>query len=266
MTGHQQTISMKRLPWIIPLMVFLCVPPRGVAQQAAIAITDSLEVQEIQQGVWVHTTWKAVEGWGRIRSNGLLIVADSTGFLVDTAWGHEPTRALLAWVDTHLQIRIEQAVLTHAHADRMGGIAVLRERDIPTVATTRTRALAQAQGWPLPDETFEKAHRVSVGERAIELFYPGAAHTVDNAVVWLPDARLLFGGCMIKGAHSKSLGNLADADVKAWPATLDALIARYPKPSVVIPSHSPPGDHTLLSRTARLLEQHANGNEDKPDQ
>lgn len=242
--------------WIIALTVFLSIAPRGFAQEGATPLTDDLAVEQLQPGIWMHTTWKEVEPWGRVRSNGLLIVADSAGFLVDTAWGDEPTRALLAWAADHLKIRVEQAVLTHAHDDRMGGIAVLKEQGISTIATIHTSALARAQGWPLPDETFEVVHRVAIGERSIELFYPGAAHTEDNAVVWLPDARLLFGGCMIKGARSGSLGNLADANVEAWPRALDALTTRYPHIATVVASHSAPGDYRLLARTAYLLEQH----------
>jgi hypothetical protein len=37
------------------------------------------------------------------------------------------------------------------------------------------------------------------------VFFPGAAHSADNVVVYFPKKRLLFGGCMIK---PKELGYL----------------------------------------------------------
>ncbi len=45
------------------------------------------------------------------------------------------------------------------------------------------------------------------------VFFPGAGHTADNVVAYVPARHLLFGVCLIKEAAAKGLGNIADADL-----------------------------------------------------
>src|SRR6185295_3616589 len=73
-----------------------------------------------------------------------------------------------------------------------------------------------------------------------EVFYPGPAHTRDNIVVWLPDSRVLFGGCAVRAATS-GLGNVADADLTAYPASIRRVLERYPAAEVVVPGHGDVG-------------------------
>ena len=70
-----------------------------------------------------------------------------------------------------------------------------------------------------------------------ELFFPGAGHTRDNIVVWLPRQRTLFGGCFLKSVTSRGLGNLQDADVGAWGPSLRRVQARYARASRIVPGH-----------------------------
>ena len=69
--------------------------------------------------------------------------------------------------------------------------------------------LADAAPDALP-ELVTPGTAVTVG--TIEVFFPGAGHTRDNLVVWLPEHRVLFGGCMVKSARGRTPGNLADAE------------------------------------------------------
>ena len=84
------------------------------------------------------------------------------------------------------------------------------------------------------------------------MFYPGAGHTQDNIVVWLPKQKILFGGCFVKSIHSKNLGNMEDASVKDWPKSIQKVINKYPNIKIVVPGHGKVGDVNLLKHTAQL--------------
>ncbi|MBV1911614.1 MAG: hypothetical protein KUG78_20145 [Kangiellaceae bacterium] len=55
------------------------------------------------------------------------------------------------------------------------------------------------------------------------MLFHGEGHTIDNLVVWLPQSKLLYGGCLIKSEKSKSLGYVAEASFDLWEGTIDTL-------------------------------------------
>jgi glyoxylase-like metal-dependent hydrolase (beta-lactamase superfamily II) len=73
-------------------------------------------------------------------------------------------------------------------------------------------------------------------------------------VVWVPEAKVLFGGCAVREAATSSAGNTADADMASWPEAIRRVRARYPEAEVVVPGHGEPGDAELLDHTIELLE------------
>ncbi|HEY0271583.1 MAG TPA: MBL fold metallo-hydrolase, partial [Chitinophaga sp.] len=131
---------------------------------------------------------------------------------------------------------------------RTGGVNALARQGIATYASARTVALCRQHGSPVPAHAFYIDTTFRFGGTAISTFYPGAGHTLDNIVVWLPAEKLLFGGCLVKSTEAKDLGYTADGDVKAWPAAIAALRRHYPG-ARVIPGHQgwagDPLQHTL---------------------
>lgn len=216
-------------------------------------VTDDLRVTALRPGVWVHTTWRVLDGGGRFPSNGLL-VRDSDGLLlIDTAWGEAPTEALLVWAEATLGRPVTRAVVTHWHDDRVGGAAVLAARGISFSALPVTRRFAAEAGLPEPDALPVGAVGGAATVGPVEVFYPGPGHTEDNAVVWLPEQRVLFGGCAVKSAAAGGLGYVADADLDAWPEAIRRVQARYAEADLVVPGHGRPGGIGLLAHTLNLL-------------
>lgn len=215
-----------------------------------VSITDDLEVDRIAEGIWVHTTWKPYQG-DRIQSNGMIVIDGGEVVLIDTAWGVEETRALLAWMDEAIGLPIRTAVATHFHDDRLEGGGVLAERGVRLMAHPLTVELANGSSPPEPLETLANGRFTSLG--GVELYYPGPGHTRDNIVAWVPGSRVLFGGCLIRPGDASGLGNTADADVTQWPRSVLRLLDRYSDARTVIPSHGPPGDAGLLDHTVSLL-------------
>jgi glyoxylase-like metal-dependent hydrolase (beta-lactamase superfamily II) len=105
------------------------------------------------------------------------------------------------------------------------------------MASPLTCELARAHGMPVPDPIagFETGPYRLSGD--CELLFLGPGHTRDNIVAWLPLRRVLFGGCLLKSSTSEGLGNIADSDIAAWPASVRHVRDRYPDATIVVPGH-----------------------------
>lgn len=218
-------------------------------------VTSDLEIRELQPGIWEHTSWYTFPSGIRYPSNGLIVVENDSVLLIDTAWGVTATEDLLDWIETELELPVSAVIATHSHDDRMGGAPVLAERGIPLFAHPLAVRFAISRGWPEPRSigSLEAGSAAEFG--AVEVFYPGAAHTVDNIMIWLPGARLLVGGCAVKSADATTLGNVADADLDEWPISINRVIEKYPDVGQVLPGHGAIGGRELLLHTTHLLEQ-----------
>ena len=212
-----------------------------------------LEVKPLTDGVWLHTSWQTVATWGLVPSNGLIVREGDQLVVVDTAWGAEPSRALLAWIDRELKLPVARLIVTHFHDDKLGGWEVFAERGVRIVVSEQTLALAKVT----PTAAFE-TYRLLPGEKrtsgTLEIFYPGPAHAPDNVVVWVPAAKLLAGGCAVRAAASGGLGNLSDASVADWSASIARVQTEYPEAKIVLPGHGDQGGPELLAHTRKLAE------------
>lgn len=222
-----------------------------------------VRLREVRDGVWVHTATRKIGGGRVFPSNGL-VVRDGDGLLlVDTAWGDENTAALLVAVEAQIGLPVRRAVSTHFHDDRTGGVGVLRAAGVETLATPLTRRLAEggrqagaADDVPARDLAGLASPGAAVRLGPVEVFYPGPGHTRDNVVVYVPGARVLFGGCAVHEAARRTAGNVADADLDAWAASVERVRDRYPEAEVVAPGHGAPGGPELLDHTVALVEAH----------
>lgn len=245
----------------VPRLALVIIASLGIAYAAIAAdapetvrVSDRLAVTEIRPGVWVHTSYMDIGDGVIFPGNGLLVKDGDGLVMVDTAWGAEATAELLDWVQKELRMPVERAVITHFHDDSMGGMAALAERGIPAVANPLTLELGADQGMPLPEALagLEPGQAVSLG--GVEVFSPGGGHSRDNLVVWVPEARVLFGSCAVRSPTYSGLGNTADADLAHWPQAIRSAKARYPDVEVVVPGHGPPGGPVLLDHTIGLFE------------
>jgi metallo-beta-lactamase class B len=94
-----------------------------------------------------------------------------------------------------------------------------------------------------------------VGGLKLHVFYPGAGHSADNIVVWLPSSKVLFGGCFVKAAEATGMGNTAEADLPSWERGTLELIRRYGKANIVVPGHGAVAGPALLEHSLRLIRQ-----------
>ena len=208
-----------------------------------------------RQDVWVHTTNYKLPGQAPISSNGLVVMDGDDVVLVDGAWGELATLALLEAIKTETGKPVTKMVITHHHADRVSGVDAAEREGIEIYTHPDTPALAARSGFAVPNTSVvalkDPKSRVKIG--TLEVTYPGSGHAPDNLVVYIPEAGVLYGGCLIRGAETKTLGNIEDADLTAWPETLRYVKAVYKDAKTVVPGHGKGGDISLPDHTLKLL-------------
>ncbi|GAB3232394.1 BcII family subclass B1 metallo-beta-lactamase [Hymenobacter seoulensis] len=224
----------------------------------ALETPSRIRVRPVAPNVFVHTSYGRYPGKaGLTASNGLVVRTAQGVVLIDTAWDPEQTEQLLRWVTDSLHERVRLAVITHAHDDRTGGLAVLQAHRIKVYSTplTAQRYLAKHPQQAAPTPALKRYTLIRAGRTRVELFFPGAGHSADNMVAWLPKQKLLFGGELVREQAATNLGPLEDANLKQWPLALRTLATRYPKARIVIPGHGQWGNPELLVHTHTLLRQ-----------
>ena len=203
----------------------------------------------------MHVSEDRTERWGTVPANGMLLVGDEDSLLIDTGWNEAQTARIAEFARDQLEKPIRTVIVTHAHGDRMGGLRAIDSKNLVVYAHELTAGEVAKLGLPLTVMRFEESTELKIGSHPIELYYPGGGHTKDNITVWLPEAKILFGGCIVKSGRSVDLGNREDAVLAEWPMSLLRLLQRYPTVELVIPGHGPPGGAELLHHTLGLLEQ-----------
>lgn len=194
-----------------------------------------------------------------VPSNGLICVDNKEALLIDAPEGGNVTDSLLRWITTGLGATVKCAVITHWHGqDRMGGIAAINELGIPSYCSNKTLQIATEKNLAHPAIGFDDSLVLHVGNVAVECRFLGAGHTTDNIVVWFPEEKVLFGGCLVKDLKSQTLGYIKDADMKAWPVTIQKVIDKFPDAALVFPGHFESGGKELLYHTLELTNQHKN--------
>jgi hypothetical protein len=75
-------------------------------------------------------------------------------------------------------------------------------------------------GLTWPTTTFSEAMTVYLGNRRVDIFCPGRAHTAGDAVVWVPDAEVMFTGDIVEYHSACYCG---DGHLQDWSGTLDVI-------------------------------------------
>ena len=217
-----------------------------------IKVSDDIELIKLSEHAYVHVSYAEIPPFGRVASNGLIFIDGGEVFLFDTPVTDSQTKELVSWLKDSLKLKIVGFVPNHWHSDCMGGLAYLQSLHVKSYANQKTIDIARSKHLPVPDYGFKDSLQLKLGNKPIKCYYFGAAHTLDNIVVWIPSEKILFPGCMIKSMDSKNLGNTADGDLAAYPGTIDKLIKKFPSAKIVIPGHGDVGRVELIIHTKEL--------------
>ena len=127
---------------------------------------------------------------------------------------------------------------THWHSDKTAGLAYYKEQGIKTFTTVLTDELSKKNNKPRAAFLLTKDSAFQVGQYAFETFYPGEGHTADNIVIWFKNEKILYAGCLVKGADDDNLGFLGDGNTAAYAATLKNVKKKCRNPKFIVIAHS----------------------------
>lgn len=214
---------------------------------------QKLEITPLTGDHYIFTTYHDYEGTP-FPSNGMYVVTDAGVILIDTPWDVSQCQPLLDSIKTRHGKEVVFCLSTHFHDDRTAGLDFFRSKGIRTWSSKETKRLCRKMRNPEAGYAFAKDTTFTIGGKTFRTFYPGKGHSGDNIVVWFEDGKILYGGCFVKSTENTSLGNLSDADVKAWPKSVRRTIKAFPDAHFIIPGHFGwEGDG--LRHTLRLLEK-----------
>jgi len=211
----------------------------------------TLKIEKLTDNVYQHISYQEIAPYGKVAASGLVVIKGNNAHIIDTPWSISDSQQLINWINEQ-NFTLKTAVITHFHQDASAGLPLLNSLSIKSYATPLTNQLLRSKGREITSDeittdTFQHT------ENTIEIFYPGAGHSRDNIVIWLPNEKILFAGCFIKSLNSKHLGNISDASITEWPNSINNILAKYPDIKMVIPGHGQPGDSNLLFHTQKLI-------------
>ena len=216
-------------------------------------------------------------------NTGLIVDGDQT-LLVDTLFDLPMTADMLDTMRDAVPAakRIEKLVNTHANADHTWGNQLVREAEI--IASTgcaeefdhflpetlldmmgRTAELGtlgeflehcfspfDIRGIELtpPTTTFSDEKTITVGDRKIELYNIGPAHTRGDLLVFLPEDRLMFSGdILFVGGHPV----IWDGPIDNWRAACDKILSM--DVDIIVPGHGPVAGKEEVRRFRSYLDE-----------
>lgn len=220
---------------------------------------SNLTITKLTENFYIFTTYQ-VYGGSRFPANGMYVTTEEGVILIDTPWDTTQFQPLLDSIEVKHQQRVVLCIATHSHEDRTGGLEFLRQRGVKTYTSKKTDKLCKERNRKRAEFTFEKDTTFVIGNYSFQAFYPGEGHTPDNIVTWFPKEKVLYGGCLIKSTEAQDLGNLGDANVKAWPATLQRLQKQFKNPAYIIPGHQGWSSVNSLEHTLKMAQIHESKN------
>lgn len=209
-----------------------------------------LKITPLTNNFYVYTTYNFYEG-NYIPAHGLYLITDNGAVLFDTPWDTTQFQPLIDSIQSKHNKSIRICIATHWHSDRTEGLEYYKKQGVKTYTTTLTDQLSKENNKKRAEFLMTKDTIFKVGQYSFEVYYPGEGHTKDNIIVWFNKEKILYGGCLIKGAEAENLGFLGDANTAAYETTLQNVQKKCPNPKFILVSHH---DWTNINSLKRSIE------------
>ncbi|MCR4378116.1 MAG: MBL fold metallo-hydrolase [Rhodospirillales bacterium] len=219
------------------------------------AFAASLEVQTVTDGVYAIVGPHEQRNATNLANNATLgfVVTDEGVLLVDPGGSYKGAAAVEAAIRSVTDQPVKIVINTGGQDHRWLGNGYFKERGAHIISSaaafedqkTRTNdhffLLTQLMGkealegtQPVhADQTFESALDLTFGGRRFEIRHAGPAHTLGDAYVWMPDARVVFTGDIVFTGRMLGIGPARNT--QRWISVFEAVAALDPK--YVIPGH-----------------------------
>ncbi len=196
-----------------------------------------LTISPLTGDFYIYTSYNTYEG-SQLPANGMYLVTNNGVVLFDTPWDTTQFQPLLDSIKLKHNKNVTICIATHWHSDRTEGLAYYKKQGIKTYTTVLTDEWSKKNNKKRAEYLIENDTVFHVGQYSFETYYPGQGHTTDNIVIWFSKEKILYGGCLIKGADAENLGYLGDANVTAYHSTLRRVQKKCSNPKFIIISHS----------------------------
>jgi len=218
-------------------------------------------------------------------SNAYMVLTDAGRVIINTGMAFEaPVHKKV--FDAVCPGPTPYILLTQGHVDHVGGVAQFREpetqliaqannaacqRDDERIQTVRTSqayiwfqktldmAMAIAakdpsvftQDKPVPDLSFDDCYTLTVGGVEFEIYSTPGGETIDSAVIWLPQHKILFSGNLFGPLfpHFPNINTIRGDKYRFMEPYLESLVrVRDLEPEVLITGHFEPIEGKQLIR------------------
>jgi glyoxylase-like metal-dependent hydrolase (beta-lactamase superfamily II) len=218
--------------------------------------------------------WVARYAWFDV--NITLVGGDGGLLVVDTHGSAGAARAVVDDVRRLGAGEVTGIVNTHWHFDHTFGNQAFREAygDLPIHAHENARDELEKWGEAvkqryadspddphredvmateivLPDETFSSAKVLDLGDRVVELVYPGRGHSSGDIVIRVPDVDVVLAGDLVEESSPPYFTD--DSWPMDWPLSLDMVLGLTTSASVVIPGHGSPVDRDFVEEQRNTI-------------
>lgn len=213
-----------------------------------------LKISHLTGDFYIYTTYNTYEG-NRIPAHGLYLLTDRGTVLLDTPWDTTQFQPLLDSIQLKHGQNVAMCIATHWHSDRTEGLVYYKGKGIKTYTTLLTDRLSKENNKKRAEFLMTQDTVFTFGQYAFEVYYPGEGHTADNIIVWFGKEKILYGGCLIKGAEAENLGYLGDANVAEYETTLKKVRKKCPDPKFIIVSHHDWNNLNALKHSIKLAKK-----------
>lgn len=238
---------------ILLLYLIIVVESLTALNSQVIRVSQNVRLKPIGENVWIHVSDMEFPKWGKVSANGLVVLDDNQLVLIDTPWNGHQTQLLIQWFKKHDKVTDIKVIVSHYHDDNLGGLDWVHQNGFDSYSIKRTQEICEEKGLPKPMYTLDDNDVFEYCDILLEIHFLGEGHTEDSICVYLPDEKILFGGCSVKALKNSRLGNISDANIKMWPFTLRKMKNSFPEVKMVIPGHGQEGPISLIDHTLSLF-------------
>ncbi len=223
-----------------------------------------LKISHLTGDFYIYTTYNTYEG-SQVPANGMYLITNNGLVLFDTPWDTTQFQPLLDSIKLKHNKTVTMCIATHWHSDRTEGLEYYKKQGIKTYTTKLTDELSIKNHQKRAEYIIEKDTVFKVGQYSFETYYPGQGHTEDNIVIWINNEKILYGGCLIKGAAAQNLGYLGDGNVLEYETTLNNVQKKYSNPKFIIVSHHDWNNINSLKHSIELARKLKKENKTTPN-
>ena len=138
---------------------------------------------------------------GGVGSNDGIIVGTTGVIVVDTKTTPDSEKEVIAEIAKITPKAVNTAIITHSDSDHVNGLAafpagltIIAQENCKKEMEASVGGRNPAPQDRLPTKTFDKTDKLTIDGVHVRLYHLAGGHTGGDAVVYLPDQKIVFGG------------------------------------------------------------------------